>query len=236
MNMIKISKRPSAGSLMGPLNRRSFVVAAAGVTAALGLPAFARADDPAPAAPAPTGIDEAGIDLGKAAAPRVLGKADAKVTIIEYASLTCPHCADFAVHILPDVKKEFIDTGRARLEYRDYPLDGLALRAAMMARLTEGERYFQLIEMLFSTQGQWARAKDPLSALSNIGKLAGIDAKLIDKALSDEKLSDIVLQSRMDGEKTWGVDATPTFFVGTRKISGAQPIEEFRKAIEAEGA
>lgn len=170
-------------------------------------------------------------------AERVLGKAEAPITIIEYASLTCPHCARFDIETLPQLKTAYIETGKAKLIFRDFPFDGLALRAAAMARCAPAERYFAVIDTIFRQQDSWTRAKDPLAALGSIGKLAGMSQALVDACFKDTKLMDAIVQVRLDGEKTHGVDSTPTFIVNGKKLSGdmggAQPFESFDKYLKA---
>ncbi len=194
--------------------RRSFLVAAAAAVAAPGV-AFGQE-----------------ISLEKALAERVIGKADAPITITEYASLTCPHCARFHKETLPKIKAAYIDTGKAKLVYRDFPFDGLALRAAALARCAPQERYFAVLDTLFQQQETWSRAKDPLAAIGNIGKLAGMSQATVDACFKDTKLMDSIVQIRLDGEKQ-GVDSTPTFLIGGKKISGAQPFEEFDKLLKS---
>lgn len=195
--------------------RRSFLVAAA---AAAALPGIAFAQE---------------ISHEKALAERVLGRADAPITIMEYASLTCPHCARFHKETLPKIKAAYIDTGKAKLVFRDFPFDGLALRAAAVARCAPQERYFAVLETLFQQQETWSRAKDPLAAIGNIGKLAGMSQATVDACLKDTKLMDSIVQIRLDGEKTHGVDSTPTFIIGGKKLSGAQPFEDFDKLLKS---
>lgn len=195
--------------------RRSFLAAAAAVIAA---PQAAFAQE---------------ISYEKALAERVLGKAEAPIVITEYASLTCPHCARFHKETLPRIKAAYIDTGKAKLIYRDFPFDGLALRAAAMARCAPQERYFAVIETLFAQQESWSRAKDPLVALGNIGKLAGMSQATVDACFKDTKLMDSIVQIRLDGEKTHGVDSTPTFIIGGKKVSGAEPFETFDKLLKS---
>lgn len=199
--------------------RRSFLVAAAATAVA---PRVAFAQE---------------ISLEKAMAERVLGKAEAPITIIEYASLTCPHCARFDIETLPQLKTAYIETGKAKLIFRDFPFDGLALRAAAMARCAPAERYFAVIDTIFRQQDSWTRAKDPLAALGSIGKLAGMSQALVDACFKDTKLMDAIVQVRLDGEKTHGVDATPTFIVNGKKLAGdmggAQPFESFDKYLKA---
>ncbi len=200
--------------------RRSFLVAA--VAAAAVAPTLAIAQE---------------IPFEKAMAERVLGKADAPITIIEYASLTCSHCARFSKETLPKLKAAYVDTGKAKLIYRDFPFDGLALRAAALARCAPSERYFAVIETLFQQQEVWSRAKDPLVALGNIGKLAGMSQATVDACFKDTKLMDAIVQIRLDGEKQHGVESTPTFIVNGTKLTGdmggAQPFESLDKYLKA---
>jgi protein-disulfide isomerase len=172
------------------------------------------------------------VPLEQALSERVMGKADAPITIVEYASLTCPHCRDFDQETLPKIKATYIDTGQAKLVFRDFPLDGLALRAAAMARCAPPERYFALIDILFKQQESWSRAKDPMDALGKLGRLAGMTQETVDSCLKDEKLLDGVVNIRVQAEKDAKVESTPTFVINGTKISGAQPFEEFDKVLK----
>jgi protein-disulfide isomerase len=173
------------------------------------------------------------VALDKAMADRVLGKADAPITIIEYASMTCPHCARFHKETLPKLKAAYIDTGKVKLVYRDFPFDGLALRAAALARCAPAERYFAVVDTIFQQQENWSRAKDPLASLGNIGKLAGMSQASVDACLKDTKLMDAIAQQRIEGEKTHSVSSTPTFIIGKEKISGAESFETFDKLLKS---
>jgi protein-disulfide isomerase len=172
------------------------------------------------------------VPLEQALAERTLGKADAPITIIEYASLTCPHCAQFDKETLPKIKAAYVDTGKAKLVYRDFPLDGLALRAAALARCAPAERYFPLIDTLFQQQDSWSRAKDPLDALAKLGRLAGMSPDLIDACLKSDKLMDGIVNIRLGGEQQFKVDSTPTFVINGTKVNGAQPFEEFDRLLK----
>ena len=114
---------------------------------------------------------------GNAEGDMVVGSDDAPVTIIEYASMTCPHCADFHLNTYGKLKEAYIDTGKVRLVFREFPLDGLALQASMLARCAGPKRFFAFIDVLFTQQAGWARASDPMSALARIGRLGGVGAK-----------------------------------------------------------
>jgi protein-disulfide isomerase len=182
---------------------------------------------------APTAAHAQGPAPTVTAEDHVLGKADAPITIIEYASLTCPHCAEFDRDTLPKVKEAWIDTGKAKLVFRDFPLDGLALRAAMVAHCWPADRYFGFIDTLFQTQITWARAPDPHVALGRIAKLGGISDEQFENCLKDEKLADSVAASGLTAQKQYGVDSTPTFFINGVKVLGAVSYTEFDKALSA---
>lgn len=164
---------------------------------------------------------------------RVLGDPDAPIEIVEYASLTCPHCATFHTEILPELKKNYIDTGKAKLVYRDFPFDQAGLMAAMMARCAPPSRYFQFIDVLFANQEKWTRDADPVAALMRIGKLGGISESDFRACISDEVLRDGLLQSRITANKQYGVDSTPSFLInGEKRVVGAQPYEVFDELLK----
>ncbi len=162
---------------------------------------------------------------------RFMGAADATVTVIEYASLTCPHCASFHNDTLPRLKQAYIDTGKVKLIYRDFPIDGLALRAAMLARCSEPAQYFGKIEVLYRNQEAWSRVSDPIAALHRIGRLAGMSDQKIDACLNDREAGDTILGARLRASKEHDVNTTPTFIINGQKITGAQPFEEFDKIL-----
>jgi protein-disulfide isomerase len=170
---------------------------------------------PAAAQPAP-----AAIPAGLAIEPgdRVLGNRDAAVQIIEYASLTCPHCANFKLNVFPQVKAAWVDTGRVRYVYRDFPLDQVALQAALVARCAPEDRAFPLLEALFQTQGQWATASDPVAAIRRIGRLAGLSDERISECLADQALQTQVLQQRLTGSQVFNVQATPTILINGQQV------------------
>ncbi len=164
---------------------------------------------------------------------RVLGKAEAPVVLIEYASLTCPHCANFAIETMPAIKKDYVETGKVKLIYRDFPLDRLALTAGMMARCAPQDRYYGLIETLFKTQGTWARAADPSAALQRLGAIAGLTKENFDACIANKEVFDGMVALRAKGEQEHKVDSTPTFILDGRKMTGDLSLGEFRKALDA---
>ena len=161
----------------------------------------------------------------------VLGKETAPVTLVEYASLTCPHCAQFHQNTLPAVKKEYIETGKVKLIYRDFPLDQLALSGSMIARCAGRDRYFAFIDVMFAQQSTWARDTNPLAALSRIARLGGMSQAKFDECLKDKKIADAVVQQRLDGDKKFGINATPTVIINGKRYSGGLTIEQFRAVV-----
>jgi protein-disulfide isomerase len=168
-----------------------------------------------------------------AAGDAVLGNPMAPITIYEYASLTCPHCAEFDVDIFPKVKSEWIDTGKAKLIYRDYPLDQLAVKAAIVARCAPPDRFYSFIDVLFHNQRNWALSSDVDLALTRIARLGGLSADKLDACRNDKALSDSIVNSRLVAQNEYGVDSTPTFFINGKKVVGALPYEDFSKKLSA---
>lgn len=162
---------------------------------------------------------------------QALGAAEAPVTIIEYSSLTCPHCAQFHNDVLPELKERYISTGKVRLVYRDFPLDQRALAAATLAHCAGGDRYFGFLDVLFQSQDQWARAED-LGPLMQLGRLAGLSESQMQSCLADEELQNRVLQERLDGQDQYDISSTPTFIIDGEKFTGSRDIEGFAEIIE----
>lgn len=160
-----------------------------------------------------------------------LGNPDAKVTIVEYASMTCPHCANFNNHVLPELKKKYIDTGKARLIFREFPLDNLAAAGAMLARCA-GDNAFSMLDVLFEKQDEWVTRNDPVSKLFEIAKQAGFTKESFEKCLSDDKLLADVEAMRTRANEQFGVNSTPTFFINGKRLSGGSSISDFDSAIE----
>jgi protein-disulfide isomerase len=162
-----------------------------------------------------------------------LGPADAKVVIVEYASMTCGHCAAFHNKVFPELKKKYIDTGKVRFIMREFPLDNLAAAASMLARCAGGDKTFALIETLFATQPEWAfKEGNPVPRLFEIAKQAGFTQESFDKCLTDQKLLDAITATRTRASEKLGVSATPTFFINGKRLQGAPVMAEFDKMIE----
>jgi protein-disulfide isomerase len=161
---------------------------------------------------------------------RILGNPDAPITIVEYASLTCPHCAHFTNDVLPELKKKWIETGKAKLILRDYPLDEPALRAAMIARCAPPDRYYAFVDTFFGAQEKWAKP-DFREPLARLVKLGGMSREEFDNCLKNTALENKILEGRLIASKELDVNSTPTFFINGTKFTGAPTLEEFDKAL-----
>jgi protein-disulfide isomerase len=164
----------------------------------------------------------------------VMGNANAPVTIVEYASMTCPHCAHFNEATFPELKKRYIDTGKVRYILREFPLDSLAAAAFMLARCAgkdDPSKYFALVDTLFRQQREWAVEK-PLPPLLAIAKQAGFTQKSFDECLSNQKILDGIEAVRQRAIDKFKVNATPTFFINGTPHDGALTIDEMAKLID----
>jgi protein-disulfide isomerase len=175
--------------------------------------------EPAPAVPEVTAAD------------KILGNADAPVTIVEYFSLGCPHCRNFHETILPKLKTEYIDTGKARLVFRDFPLDGVSLAAATLTRCVNDLAYFAMVDTLFQQQDSW-HVQNGIDQVANIAKSAGMDQAAFDACIADPARKDPVIASRQEGESKFKIDSTPTFFINDRVLKGVSEYEAFKATID----
>ena len=162
---------------------------------------------------------------------QVQGAAEAPVTIIEYASMTCPHCAHFAETTYPELKKRYIDTGKVRFIFREFPLDQLAAAGALLARCAGEGKYFPMIETLFSQQKTWAVQK-PIPPLLAIAKQAGFTQESFEQCLANQGLLNQIEEVRQRAADKFGVNSTPTLFINGKKTPGALTIEDLEKEIQ----
>jgi protein-disulfide isomerase len=165
-------------------------------------------------------------------AERSMGTPSAPVTLVEYSSLTCPHCADFHRETLPKIKEAYIDKGVVRYVLRDFPLDPRAMAAAMVARCLPADRYFGFVGMLFSDQQAWAHSRNPTEDLRIRAQLAGLPPAEFDACLRDKDLADGIQAAAAEAQKRDGIDSTPTLLVNGRKMAGAASYEEFKSAFD----
>lgn len=161
-----------------------------------------------------------------------IGSKDAPVTIIEYASMTCSHCAHFATATFPELKKAYLDTGKARFALREFPFDPLATAAFMLARCQGDDKREAVIELLFAQQPNWAFKDKPLEGLVTAMRQTGMSQQSFEACLKDKPLYDKVNAVRDRAAKDFKVDSTPTFFVNGKRVSGALSPAEFAKIID----
>ena len=234
--------------MIRPLSRRKVLSTMLAVPAALVVAACSDSSDkamaetpaasaePAAAAAVDAPPSQGSVDMGKlleegALPDKVLGNADAPVTIVEYASMTCPHCAHFHETTLPELKTKYIDTGKARLILREFPFDPRAEAGFMLARCS-GDKYFPMVDVLFKQQQNWASVQNAKDALLQISKLAGFSQESFEACLTDQKLLDDVRAVQKRGADEFKVDSTPTFFINGNTYKGALTIEEMSAIID----
>jgi protein-disulfide isomerase len=215
------------------INRRQFCQGAAVValaTAALGtsvLPPFTRQalaeTIPLPELMAPQALPDMAI-----------GDAKAPVTIVEYASMTCPHCAHFDETTFPELKKQYIDTGKVRYIMREFPLDSLAAAASMLARCVadgNADKYFAMVDTMFKQQNNWA-VQDPLPPMLTIAKQAGLSEDQFKACLANQQILDGIEKVRQTAIDKFKVHSTPTFFINGESHEGAFEVNDMAKLIE----
>ena len=199
------------------------VVAVAAIVAGVYFGTRSPAPGPAPVAVAAT-PDKATL-LSVQPNDHVLGDPKAPGTIIEYASLTCSHCAHFHTQILPEIKKKWIDTGKVKLVYRDFPLDQIAVKAGQIAECAGKDRYFGVIDLIFRGQPTWATAADPIAEMGKPLRIAGLGEAEIKACLANDAMMAAVLNDYRSGEAL-GVNSTPTLFIGGELYRGSRSVED----------
>jgi protein-disulfide isomerase len=233
------SRPPVRRFALAPVRRFGALFAAGGLALALascgesGKPA-SKSETPAAtnASAGGKGAEIAGLLQPGPLGDRVIGKPDAPVTIVEYASLTCSHCANFHQVTYPALKEKYIDTGKVRLIFREFPLDPLSTAASMIARCAPEPRYFPLVSVLFQQQRGWAGSDKPLEELLTIARQAGFTQETFDACLKNQSIYDGLNDVKKRGAEVFGVNSTPTFFVNGQVRRGDATLEELEKLIE----
>lgn len=233
--------------MSSPLSRRNLVLSLLAMSASGALLAACgeqqatqpasdgTAAQPAAAAQVPPSQGQVDIDrlMASGALPDMsLGEEDAPVTIVEYASLTCSHCANFHERTLPTIKERFIDTGKARLILREFPIDPRAEAGFMLARCS-GDNYFAMTDTLFRQQRNWAPVENARDALLQLARMAGFSQESFEACLTDQQLLDDVRSVRAYATSELRVEATPTFFINGHKYAGALSVDEMSAIIES---
>jgi protein-disulfide isomerase len=217
-----------------PFNRREFCQGAATVALAAALGPFLLAPFPAQAQDAQGSVPIPELMAPQALPDLWLGDPKAPVTVIEYASMTCPHCAHFNEATFPAFKKKYLDTGKVRYALREFPLDPLAAAAFMLARCAgekDKNKYYAMVDTLFRKQDQWVKQK-PLPDLLAIAKQAGFTEKSFDACIANQKLLDDIQKERQQAIDKYKVHSTPSFFINGKAYAGAVSIEEMAKEID----
>jgi protein-disulfide isomerase len=218
------------------LSRRAMVLAAGSLGAVNLMPLSALAQRKA-AAPAAEFSNDELMKVGDLP-DQAIGAADAKITVVEYASMTCGHCATFHKKVFPALKTKYVDTGKVRFIMREYPIDDLAAAASMLSRCAGGtdvSKGYDLTAILFERQEDWAFQRgNPVPKLFEIAKQAGFTQDSFDKCLTDQKLLEQITATRARGSEKFGVNSTPTFFINGRRFTeSSSSVEAFEKAFDA---
>ena len=234
----------STGTTTVDISRRNLLIGTAAVVivaAGGGFYAWSQGRAPSPASPATPATPAATSTPSPVAATELMvpgplgeqsiGKDDAPVTVIEYASMTCPHCAHFHETVYPEFKKAFIDTGKVRFIFREFPLDPLAAAGFMLARCGGGDKFFPMIETLFAQQKDWVVQK-PLVPLLAIAKQAGFTEQTFNDCLANQQVLDGIESVRKRAVDVFKVQSTPTFFINGTAYPGALSIDEMAKVID----
>ena len=167
------------------------------------------------------------VTLAEALSDKVLGKKDAPITILAFESLGCPACASFHAKTLPALKKHYIETGKAKIVFIDFPTNQRAHFAAMLARCTGNDRFFAIIEMLFRSQMTWLQSGDFFKDLSRIGRLGGLNETQFKSCMDSKALFETIAKRQQEASAKHGVRYTPTFVINGKKLVGAQPFDDF---------
>jgi protein-disulfide isomerase len=226
-----------------PLTRRATLslggcaVVAAGVVGYAGWREFrpnsgtAAAQTPAAQPTIPQTSQEKAEDQHKAT--RSIGSPTAKVTVTEFFSLTCIHCAGFAHETMPEIEKDLIQPGKVRFVFHDFPLDQVALTGAMVARYLPPAQYYPFVSALFASQDRWAFARgvDSKEEIWKVAALAGMSRSTFDAAVADVDLKNWILQQQQHDQDVWKIDSTPSFVIDGKKYAGEMSYDAFRKLL-----
>lgn len=223
------SESEDSASIVSPAQAQEAATPSAG-----GTPPAARMTDPASAtAPTPQGTVDVAALMAEGALPDiVIGEADAPVTIVEYASMTCGHCAAFHNDAWPAIKADYVDTGIAKVIVRESPFDQRSLAAFMLARCVGPERRSSMVDVLFKQQSSWAQAENASVALLSIARLAGMSEPDFRACLENSELQGQIVQTVEKAQADYGVSGTPTFFINGDRFVGAMSADEMAAVIE----
>jgi protein-disulfide isomerase len=220
-----------------PIREHILIITRRAFTAALSLTGLAALVGFSPLRLIADAMAQGGPDVAKPVSlpDMALGPKDASITITEYASMTCPHCAAFSENVFPKLKSEYIDSGKVRYVFREFPLDIKAAAGSMLARCIakdDSGKYFAVIDMLFKQQGDWVM-KNTTETLTRIGKQAGLSQQAVEDCLKDQALLDKIGADQKFAAEVLKVNSTPTFFINGEMVKGEITFEEFDKRIKS---
>jgi protein-disulfide isomerase len=173
------------------------------------------------------------VDTIEALEEKKIGDDSASIKMIEFASLTCGHCAKFHNEVFPLIKKDYIDTGKVSFIYRDFPLDKFALKASVIARCSGSDRFFSFLRVLYNKQKDWTRTQDPFKSLLKIAKLGGLKNDEIKVCVGNKSIEDGILKERLNSTKTYEIKATPTIYFNEEKYEGDLTFEALKLKIDS---
>tara|TARA_X000000950_G_scaffold282951_1_gene382785 strand:- start:37 stop:663 length:627 start_codon:yes stop_codon:yes gene_type:complete len=173
------------------------------------------------------------VDTIEALQNQSIGEETAPVKMIEFASLTCGHCAKFHNEVFPLLKKDYIDNGKIFFTYQDFPLDKFALKASVIARCSGKEKYFSFLKVLYKKQKDWTRSQDPFKSLLKIAKLGGLKNEEIKVCVSNKSIEDGILKKRLSSTKKFDIKATPTIYFNDEKYEGDLSYEALKLKIDS---
>ena len=173
------------------------------------------------------------VDTIEALQDKKIGKESARIKMVEFASLTCGHCARFHNEVFPKLKTEFIDSGKILFTYKDFPLDKFALKASVIARCSGNDKFFSFLKVLYSKQKDWTRTQDPFKSLLKIAKLGGLKNDEIKVCVGNKSIEDGLLKQRLNSSKKYDIKATPTIYFNGEKYNGDLTYEALKLKIDS---
>jgi len=216
------------------ITKRTFLASVSAATAIAGV-GFGVGQVYAQSIPASTGnVDEAKLLAAATLKDMVEGEENAPVTIVEYASFTCNHCASFTTNTMPEIREKYIKTGKARLVFREFAYDQRAMAASMLVRCVAEDRYFPFTQLLFEKQPSWAFVSDARPPLIQLSKLAGLSEEQFNACFQQQSVLDGLNATRTTASEEFDVRATPTFFINGKQYAGALSVEQMSAIIDRE--
>lgn len=180
-----------------------------------------------------TSINARVVDTIEALESKSFGDENAKIKIVEFASLTCGHCAKFHNEVMPILKEKYIEKGLIHFTYKDFPLDKFALKASMIARCAGNEKFFKFLDVFYKKQKDWTRTKDPFKSLLKIAKFGGLKDEELKVCIGNKSIEDGILKQRLSSSKKYDIKATPTLYLNGEKYNGDLTIEALESKIKS---